>query len=215
MKDVLEAAKITMPREQAAALRDEYLASVRQRGDREEAAILRGYKALARGREVIDLPAVIRAGGVHDDGLPKLAVATSSHHFVYVRRDRDGTVRFVPQRRGELASNRRRDVYPMPVGTLPDAERHSVTEVRIRGWHQHPWDGDFRAMVPLVPPRLRPAHSLDGYTTLFEVDRWEADPAPPVDPALLKHLGGDLYVLLGVWDLTDLERVVLAGRTRA
>jgi hypothetical protein len=38
---------------------------------------------------------------------------------------------------------------------------------------------------------------------------------PPEDPALLKHIGGDLYAVLAVWNLTELERAVLSGRGRA
>lgn len=216
MRDLLEREKITMPTEEARAAAVDYLAAVRTRHNREDAAILRGLRALAKGRPVIDLPAVIRAGGVHEhDGLPRLGVATSSHEFVWVERDTDGRVAFLPMQPRDLSSRRRRDVYRMPVGTLPEAEWASVAHRKV-GWrHLHPWSGAFRAMVPLVPPALRPAHSLDGYATLFEVDRWEPDPAPPVDPALLKHLGGDLYVVLGTWDQTPLERAVLAGRTRS
>jgi hypothetical protein len=38
------------------------------------------------------------------------------------------------------------------------------------------------------------------------------DPLPPGDPALLRKLGGDLYIVLGTWDLTPLEQAVLSGR---
>lgn len=31
------------------------------------------------------------------------------------------------------------------------------------------------------------------------------------DPALLKHIGGDLWAVVAVWNLTDLEMAVLAG----
>lgn len=37
-------------------------------------------------------------------------------------------------------------------------------------------------------------------------------PVPPTDPFLLRHLGGTLYVVLAQWDLTPLEKAVLAGR---
>lgn len=215
MKDVLEAHTVTMPKTDARKKVAEYIRSVRDRHDAEDEAILRGYRALARGRTLIDLPAVIRASGVHDDnGLPRLAVATSSHEFVWVRRDPDGRTLFLPSHWRDVNPRRRKDVYRMPVGTLPAAEKRSVSEQVGDWWAPHPWDGGMRAMVPHVPPALRPAHSLDGYVTLFEVDRWERDPVPPVDPALLKHIGGDLYAVLAVWDLTDLERSVLAGRTR-
>ena len=29
---------------------------------------------------------------------------------------------------------------------------------------------------------------------------------------LLRHLGGDAYAVLAMWDLTELERLVMAGR---
>jgi len=33
---------------------------------------------------------------------------------------------------------------------------------------------------------------------------------PPRDPALIRHIRGDLWAVLAVWDLTELERAVLA-----
>jgi len=64
-------------------------------------------------------------------------------------------------------------------------------------------------MVPPVPPGLRPASAIGNYHVLWEAE-WER--VAPADPALLKHIGGDLYAVLAVWDLTELERAVLAGR---
>ena len=73
-------------------------------------------------------------------------------------------------------------------------------------------------MVPIVPPKHRPRRDslLEGYLVLWEVDEWTwtERPSPPHDPALLKHLGGDLYAVLAVWDLSDLERLVLTERRR-
>ena len=37
----------------------------------------------------------------------------------------------------------------------------------------------------------------------------------PRDPALLRHVRGDLWAVLSVWDLTDLERMVLSQRRLA
>lgn len=212
MKQALEAATMRMPAEQARAKVAEYLRAVRARHTREDEAILRGYRALAKGHAVVDLPAVIGAGGVFEGTqLPRLAVATSSHEFVHVVRRDDGHVVFQPA--AQLHHNRRRDVFPLPVGTLPAATRKASAPTD-NGWWRHPWDGRMRAMVPHVPPGLRPAHSLDGYVTLFEVMEWAPDPTAPADPALLKHIGGDLYAVLAVWDLTPLEQSVLNGRVR-
>lgn len=67
---------------------------------------------------------------------------------------------------------------------------------------------DLTAIVPIIPANLRPAKALHRYVILWEAD-WEA---VPVDPMLLRHLHGDLYVVLAVWDLTPVERAVLNGR---
>jgi hypothetical protein len=45
---------------------------------------------------------------------------------------------------------------------------------------------------------------------LWEVEEWKR--IPPVDPALIRHVRGDLWAVLATWDLTDLERYVLSQR---
>ena len=65
------------------------------------------------------------------------------------------------------------------------------------------------AIVPSIPPLHRPHDSLENYWLLWEAE-WTR---PPVDPALLKHLGLNLYAVLAVWDLTPLEQAVLRGRS--
>lgn len=207
MKQALSEATIQMSVPQARAKVAEYVKAVRERHHAEDVAILRGYRALAKGHAVIDLPHVISLGGVFENGLPRLAVATASHEFVNVRRQEDGRVRFMPS--ADPPNARKRDVYVMPVSTLP-----VMTRPESRWFWEHPWSGRMRAMVPHVPPSLRPVHSLDGYVTLFEVENWKLDPTAPADPALLKHIGGDLYAVLATWDLSPLEQSVLNGRIR-
>src|SRR4029077_20974641 len=67
-------------------------------------------------------------------------------------------------------------------------------------------------VVPPVPPRFRPRRParLAGLHILWEVEQW--DPTPPRDPALLRPSRGALWSVLPTWDLTDLERHVLAQR---
>jgi hypothetical protein len=71
-----------------------------------------------------------------------------------------------------------------------------------------------RAKTPYIPPALR-RRSLSGLHVLWEAEWTTFGITPePRDPALLKHIGGDLFVVLDAWDLTDLEMAVLqhAGR---
>ena len=82
-------------------------------------------------------------------------------------------------------------------------------------WERY-WEGQWRewaleasAIVPIVPAGLHPGPALSNYHIL-----WDAvwTPEPPRDPLLLKHLAGSLYAIVAHWDLSPLERAVLAGR---
>ena len=107
---------------------------------------------------------------------------------------REGAVVFSESER--VHHNARHNVRRFPIGTLQEDKRNSE--------YQH-----FKAIVPTVPPRFRPSASLSNYHILFEAE-W--DMIAPRDPALLKHIGGDLYAVLAVWDLTEVERAVLQQR---
>lgn len=206
---------ITMDRTEARRAFLDYRRAVHERHDAEDAQIMRGYRELARGTQLIRLSETIAAGGQDDEGLPRLAVADAHEPWAWLQRGCSGAVTFLPCRRGDLHHSRRRGIYRMPAGTLP---AHNLAGRPT--WQCEAEHGDGfgrrrarRAMVPKVPPALRPAHHLRNYTILWEVEQWATDPQPPRDPALLKRIGGDLYAVLAVWDLTDLERAVLAGRT--
>ena len=194
----------------------EYRRAVRARHDEEDAAIMRGYRALANGHQVVRLSEALAAGGLNDQQLPALAVARADRRWCYLQAS-PGWTPATPgatRRGGSITMGHRADPAPtatQAAGTwrwpldlwagYADADPTSLS----------PWQA-WRAMVPVVPPALRPAHALSGYVVLWEVDRWERTPAPPGDPALLKRIGGDLYAVVAVWDLTELERAVLAGR---
>lgn len=199
----MDLATIEMPKEEAKAAYDDYVEALRHRHSEEDAAIAEGYKALAAGKQLISLPQVIGAAGVDDALLPRLAIAPATAAWVWTRRSREGAVSFSVTQQPRANS---RHVIRLPGGTLPAADD--------RDWYAR--DGYWklgrychRAMVPIVPPRLRPTRALTTYHVLFEAE-WDLQ--PPVDPALLKHIGGDLWVVLGTWDLTELERSVLSRR---
>lgn len=185
---------IEMPRAEARRLFLEYRRAVRARHNAEDEAIMRGYRALADGHQVIDLARAIAAGGVDEHTLPRLAAIRADARWCYCSGlAGDGSVRF---RMDEWSSSRAtRRWIQLPAGTFDRPER-----VGYR---------DRRALVPMVPPMFRPAGSLERYTILWEAE-WQ--PFPPTDPALLRRLGGNLYAVLAVWDLTELEKTVLAGR---
>ena len=207
----MELSTIEMDPGAAKAAYDEYAAAVRADHDEEDRAIADGYKALSEGKPLINLPQTIAAGGVDvievnhpwrglaKATVPRLACCRANAKVAFTQGvDRDGGCLITAdQRERELHPRNRRDRFVIPDGTL---ERMSDGGA-----------GYLKAIVPNIPPRLRPKRGLQLYTVLWEAI-WSVDPLPPSDPALLRKLGGDLYIVLGTWDLSPLEQAVLSGR---
>lgn len=165
----------------------------RERVAREDEALMEGYRLILSGKPVISLTEAMTVGGLDANGYPRLGVARADQLIVQVDWDGDTAV-FTREHEGwrTSAAQSTRFSIPMP----------------------H-WDGTRRerriADVPRVPAWLRPRGDLSRYATLFEA-AWRAPRmrrARIGDPALLRPLGGDLYAVVAVWDLTPLERAVL------
>ena len=177
----------------------EYRNAVRARHNAEDEAIMRGYRALAKGSALIDLHETLRRGGQDEEQRPRLAIVRADLawcHFEF----NGGTLRFAGANARDGFAKiqwRSRAVTRIPAGVF---ERSPNT-----------WPSGV-ALTPSIPPALRPKHALSNYHILWEAV-WQK--APPVDPVLLKHLGGSLYVVLAQWDLTPLEQAVLAGRFKS
>lgn len=200
----MELQTITMPgdteaEQRAAATKAllEYRESVRERRSadnfKEDQQIMKGYKALGQGKQLIHLTDTIRAGGVNRAGLPKLAIVQAAARWCHLYRSTDGS--FEMNDDGDFRRTRHARSHEFPVGILP-----------TRSWSA---TSRFKALVPIIPPALRPSIALSNFHILFEAE-WKE--IPPKDPALLRHLGGDLYAVVAVWNLTELERAVLSGR---
>lgn len=209
----MELATIEMPVKDAQRAFEEYRAAVRERHDSEDEAIMRGYRVLAKGQQVLNLPQTLKAGGIAtirvrknwssgewiEVTVPRIAIARANRTTVWTFGvTEEGRCRMQTKRAPHSRNNF--DVQRFPDGTFDPGTPDGVwSEPRIR------------AVVPNVPPRFRPRAGLGNFHVLFEAE-WGLDPEPPVDPALLKHIGGDLYAVVAVWNLTELERAVLAGR---
>ena len=200
---------IVMDKQAAQRAFIEYRNAVRARHSDEDAEIMRGYKALAKGLQLIKLSEAVKAGGLVDGvirewrgpaktvvDLPRIAVVRASATHCFVRTHTNGAITFTEKEEWP-SSNARINVRRFGAGTLGETIRESGRT--------------FRAIAPTVPPRFRPNASLSNYHVLFEAE-WE--PVVPKDPALLRHIGGDLYAVLAVWDLSEIERAVLARRAQ-
>jgi hypothetical protein len=197
-------------REAVRSTSKEKYAEARREYEALDRAVMRGYREIAKGHALLKLSDALRHGGVEErrwEGdwwqqdryvrrdfagtFPRLAVCRADARHVFCSGvQSDGTVIF---RADEQWSRRKAD--EVRVEKAFDApENHAAR------FH--------RAIVPTIPPPLRPAHKLSGYHILWEAE-W--DLSAPVDPMLLKHLGGELYAVLAVWNLSELEQAVLGG----
>lgn len=196
---------IDMTREEAEAAYEEWAAAAK--GSAEDAAIAAGYDELRKGRRLISLSQTIAAGGEDDLGRPRLAVAPTSAGVIYLVRTRNGSVGF-------STSDRARPDnwdWTQPVSSTGRVLVRGALAERAVDWDLRYFG--YKAMVPVVPPRFR-WRGVRSAHVLFEAEWAKHNPPAPVDPALIRHLRGDLWVVRGVWDLTDLERAVLMERNR-
>jgi hypothetical protein len=187
--DNMNVPTITMDRDLAKDAYREYRQACRNNPNEADRVVMMGYKAMAQGRAIINLHDAFVSAGLDDKGRPKLAIARATWEWI----------RFQFQGWKDVARFEKAPVnqwnnpfYRIPISAFP-AERT-----------KEPW----RAMVPMIPPSIRPASSLNDYHILWEAE-WQT--TPPRDPLLLKKLNGSLYVVLAVWDLTELERAVLGA----
>jgi hypothetical protein len=171
-------------------------------------ALTRGYRAIASGKQVIDLHQVMKAAGVNESFYPRLAIARADGQWCHLSLlDNGGAhmthVQTWTTRRGRRPGH----VVALPANTFPRVPQWSPGQ----GYSGRPrgWSTVARAMVPMVPPQYHPGAALSNYFILWDAV-WE--PAPPVDPLLMKHLGGALYAIVAAWDLTPLEQAVMRGR---
>jgi len=185
---------ITMPRKEAHEAFREYREAFRRDGQARDAALMRGYKALAKGRQVIDLGDVMKVAGVDELQRPRLAICRADATRCRLEAWQDGALRFWMDREGGGHESRR--FVAVPAGTF---SWPTNTDVR---WALR----KFFAIVPMIPPRYRPVSALSNFHVLWEAT-WQTE--PPKDPMLLRRLDGMLFAVLAVWDLSELERAVL------
>lgn len=176
----------------------EYRAAVKARHCAEDAMVLACYRQLCRGRKLVNIVEAMRAAGVKPtNGLPQLAIARASWRECYFDDDKwRNNERFaVFSEKWSPPYNATSSVVRVPASTFPP--------LAGKRWRNG------KAIVPTIPPALRPSSHLSNYHILWEAE-WER---VPVDPVLLKHVGGPVYAVLAMWDLTPVEQAVLGLRS--
>lgn len=194
---------ITMGAKEARKTYNDYRKAVRERygslaaASTADATMVRAYRELAQGRQLLDITKVMQTVGQDLEGRPILAICRADAHWCRCWRSMQGELVFRKEDDSSIGwwamrVRKTRGDVGCPVGTLPEHKE------LVRG----------RAMVPEIPIYLRPHDDLSKYHILWEAT-WV--PLPPADPILLKRLGSGLFVVLAQWDLTPIEQAVLRG----
>lgn len=190
---------ITESKEVAQAKLEAYQRQLHRRADLEYEAAAAGYAAMADGKALLNLTQVINDAGAGKDNRPLLAVARADRKQVMVTTNwHDSSILVFDTQKSPNSWNQ----Y---TGTLRIEIQTSWNREMSRGY----------SLVPMVPADVRPSGNLKNFFILWEVEHWSDKPLtaiPDRDPLLLRHLAGDLYVVVAEWDLTDLERAIMMGR---
>lgn len=208
----MELALITMSKVEARTKLSEYRKALHKRADAEWDAAAKGYEQLAIGRALFCLSDVIRNGGLDDDWRPRLAIGRADWREInFLWRGGSSVASFCKSSSRWSSRTVRGEVRDLPMGQVN--ERRSEDRAYRR-------DVDVFAPVPMVPAEVANSVRFDRTKThiLWEVEQWSEKSMlapPPRDPYLVQHLGGDLWAILAQWDLTELERAVMAGRRPA
>lgn len=178
------------------------------RATEDDELLMRSYRAIAKGKRVLDLRETLRQGGLDEKFQPRLAIARADQPVVIFTRL--GGI----ERWGYTIDGRWRSRAPFADGRAISVGTGIYPQLDGQNWlptvpGRSQYTSSLRAAVPPIPAQFRPAGSLSGFHILWEAE-WQ--PVAPRDPILLKRIGAHLFVVLAQWDLTDLERAVLGAR---
>lgn len=168
--------------------------------EREDEELMKAYRALYRGQQILDMPKTIAKGGLNERKLPHLAICRADkvscffetwNNVIYMHHERPRTWR-----------EHQLGCFKFRGGLFP-------AELTDTGWRsKNNFENAATALVPSVPPHLRP-DDLSKYFILWEAE-WTK--AAPIDPILLSRVNETFFAVVAQWDLTVLEQRVLEGR---
>jgi hypothetical protein len=174
----------------------EYLRAEKETKDPIYSDLKRMYWQIKKGKVLIDISKIIKAGGCIKPGHPHLAICRAYGKKVRCTYWSDGTVNYKDDQSGW----RDQDAVVRIVNAFPKV----TFGVRFQNSH------DLEAPVPLIPPKYRPKTLSLEHFILWEVDAWEM--VPPTDPYLLRRITRNIFAVVAQWDLTPLEKAAMEGR---
>jgi hypothetical protein len=157
--------------------------------------VTRIAKLIAKGKMIIKAQGSIVGAGLNDNKLPKLAIARADAPWCRLNVVYPQTAVMLSGIEWSNGKTARDKIFKFEANAFPGI---------VAGKNQH------RAIMPHIPPDIRPKRGIENYHVLWEAV-WEK--VPPVDPILLRRVGkSDFFMVLAQWELTEVEREVMRGR---
>ena len=201
-----ENAKIKMPKEQAKEEWKKYVELLKTRKEKYLETMKKAHYEMKQGRELIDFYKIMKESGLNEVDEPKLAISRADINEVIFRKRDSGTGNFEMEEgwnRGGWKTN-----VELPQNTFKiHWKRKTNNGVELQ------WGIDkerIKTKVPIIPAELVPDGDLKNYYILWEPLEWQELPETK-DPILLKRISQNLFVILGSWDLTELEQSIIRG----
>ncbi len=209
----MEIEKIQIPVEKAKIEWKKYNDLLKKRKEKYLEDMKKCMYELSKGNELIDIYKVIEKAGVNKEYHPKLAVSRADWKEVhFVKRDPGRGI--FSGTGNDWASTIEGDIDLQPNTFMEWARAKEELKTTDKSYNVDTWqiaNQKVKTKVPIIPATLMPEGNLKNYYILWEVQKWENLPETK-DPLLLKRITENLFVILGAWDLTDLEQSIISGR---
>lgn len=208
--------KIKMPIEIAKEEWKKYNQLLKKRKDKYLKDMKVAMYNLKQGKELLDIYVVMEKVGVNKNQEPKLAIARADWKKVYFTKKDSG--------RGFFSGREDKSWADKSIGEIdlpPETFQHWLREkydIKLQSGKTAKADDEWRinkqklkTKIPVIPAYMHPEGELKDYYILWEVDQWEDVPPKRDDPLLLKRITENLFVILGAWDVTELEQSIIRG----
>jgi hypothetical protein len=183
----------------------DYVEAEKKTSDKTITDLKRVYRAVSKGHRILDLYETLKRVPLNSDGDPAMAIVRTDKKKVWFTKHERGAGTY-QGREPSWRNNTDPERVHLPQGTFP------AWKTGPAQWNPNTQEVTRKvvsAPTPAIQSKL--AHLLSPRTyVLWEVEKWE--PVAPKDPVLLQRVTNNLFVILGQWNLTKLERAVIQGR---
>jgi hypothetical protein len=194
--------KILVPKEQAKKDWKKYCELLKKRKDKHLKIMKESMYYAKQGKALINIFEVMKEAGLSSKKEPRMAIARADFREVQFEKEDTGAGMFCMGDRWDRSNiSLPQNVFKIAWERLPNTDGTPSWQIK---------DKELKTKVPIIPAELMPEGDLKNYYILWEVKNWEVLPEAK-DPFLLKRISENMFVILGAWEITELERAIIDG----